>query len=80
MTKVMKVEYPNSKGFADVVHWLDTAYAEETATWSKHANICLKSHEMDMLILLLDTDSIAESKEYQDVIDVFKKAIEKIIH
>lgn len=59
--RVMKVHYPKSSSFGEVVHWLDAAYALDTASWSKHASICLTSHEMNLLVLYLDTKSIKKT-------------------
>ncbi len=59
--KVKKVEYPSTSGFGETVHWLDTAFAEDKSEWNKHANICLTGHQMNLLVLFLDTKSIAKT-------------------
>ena len=66
-------------GFSEVVHWLDAAYAEDTAQWSKHANICLTAHKMNILILFLDTKSIVKTQKYARVVEVFRSAIDKVL-
>ena len=55
--KIRRVNYPASGAFGDIVHWLDTAYAEDTQSWSKHTHICLTSHAMNILILFTDDNS-----------------------
>ena len=52
----MRVIVPATRSFGEVVHFLDQAYTAETLSWSKHAKICLKSHQLTMVALLLDTD------------------------
>lgn len=75
----MKVHYPKTSSFGEVVHWLDAAYALDTASWSKHASICLTSHDMNLLVLYLDTKSIKKTQKYANAIAVFKESIDRIL-
>ena len=76
---MLKVDYPDTKAFGETVHWLDVAYAEDTASWSKHANICLTSHKMNLLILVLDTKSALKSQRYASTIETFRQSIDQIV-
>lgn len=74
--KLRKVHYPNTGAFGDIVHWLDTAYAEDTQTWSKHSHICLTSHAMNVLILFVSDVQVDDGNAQRTI---FREAIEKVI-
>lgn len=75
--KVRRYYYPTSGGYAEVVHWLDAAYAEETMKWSKHAHVCLTSHQMNILVLFVEDE--ADNPQTAEYIRVFRKAITTVI-
>ena len=70
----MSVEYPHFRSFGQTVHWLDVRYAMETMTWSKHANVCLQSHQNNLVVLLLDTDDVGDPR-YERVVTLFKESL-----
>lgn len=75
---VMAVQVPATRSFGEVVHFLDQAYTAETLSWSKHAKICLKSHQLTMVALLLDTDDPSDNN-YPAIVDVFAEGVKKVI-
>ena len=77
--KVKRVEYPSMGSFGETVHWLDTAYAEDKSEWNKHANICLSAHQMNLLVLILNTKSIVKTQKYSSTITTFQKAVSEVI-
>lgn len=78
--KVKKVQQHSAgSNFSETVLWLDRAYAEDKGEWNKHASVCLTSHKMNLMVLFLDTKSIAKTQRYASTISTFREAVSKVI-